>query len=135
MKNITLDSPLHDIVGAWTAALRSGKFQQGEGYLTRITDHGDKDCCLGVLCKILIPNDTGRATVHNTSVVTYGGQTSVPPNEIMRKFGERVGDEDDDEWGDDFFDKLIEMNDSGKPFIEIADEIEVQYRDVLHGRD
>lgn len=33
----------------WIAALRSGKYEKGQGYLKR----GDKYCCLGVLVEIL----------------------------------------------------------------------------------
>jgi len=37
-----------DIAVKWVAALRSGKYQQGEGVLR----DGDSFCCLGVLCDI-----------------------------------------------------------------------------------
>lgn len=37
-----------DILKDWVAALRSGKFEQGTGYLNA----HNKFCCLGVLCEI-----------------------------------------------------------------------------------
>ncbi len=41
-----------EIKAAWLAALRSGEFKQGRGYLHRINPdgRGDTFCCLGVLC-------------------------------------------------------------------------------------
>lgn len=38
----------------WLAALRSGKYKQGRGYLLEIDDQGNKTyCCLGVACKVV----------------------------------------------------------------------------------
>jgi len=37
-----------DIKQAWLTALRSGDYQQGQGYLRQ----GDQYCCLGVLCDL-----------------------------------------------------------------------------------
>ena len=37
-----------DIKQAWLTALRSGNYQQGQGYLRQ----GDQYCCLGVLCDL-----------------------------------------------------------------------------------
>jgi hypothetical protein len=37
----------------WVTALRSGKYEQGQGQLaTLYTNHNTKYCCLGVLCDI-----------------------------------------------------------------------------------
>lgn len=39
----------------WVAALRSGKYPQGHGRLSRKTADGtSKFCCLGVLCEVLV---------------------------------------------------------------------------------
>lgn len=35
----------------WAQALEGGEYQQGDGQLTRSTDDGEVDCCLGVACK------------------------------------------------------------------------------------
>lgn len=37
-----------DVKQAWLTALRSGDYQQGQGYLRQ----GDQYCCLGVLCDL-----------------------------------------------------------------------------------
>jgi hypothetical protein len=41
-----------DIAKLWTAALRSGKYKQGHGYLHSIKDDNETFCCLGVLCDL-----------------------------------------------------------------------------------
>jgi hypothetical protein len=38
-----------DVKTKWTAALRSGRYRQGTGYLHR----GDAFCCFGVLCDVV----------------------------------------------------------------------------------
>ena len=40
----------------WVAALRSGRFQQGTGKLTRLSEDGQVAacCCLGVLCELAL---------------------------------------------------------------------------------
>lgn len=38
----------------WVAELRSGKYKQGIARLHKVTDEGDKFCCLGVLCEIAV---------------------------------------------------------------------------------
>lgn len=37
----------------WVAALRSGKYEQGQ---KRLRSDDDKYCCLGVLCDVINPN-------------------------------------------------------------------------------
>lgn len=36
----------------WVEALRSGKYKQGEGYLSRVDNGAEKFCCLGVVFDI-----------------------------------------------------------------------------------
>lgn len=40
----------------WVKALRSGKYEQGNGVLRMKEDGEDKFCCLGVACDLLRPN-------------------------------------------------------------------------------
>ena len=40
-----------DVKERWIAALRSGKYKRGSGYLRRDTDAGVCHCCLGVLAE------------------------------------------------------------------------------------
>jgi len=37
----------------WVAALRSGKYKQGDTYLKNTTDGKTKFCCLGVACDLV----------------------------------------------------------------------------------
>ena len=62
----------------WIAALRSGKYTQGQGHLRQKDDSlGSKTglsyCCLGVLCEV--------------AKVKYNGDDGFPPDQ----FGRRVG--------------------------------------------
>ena len=41
-----------EIAKLWVAALRSGKYKQGRGYLHSIKDDNETFCCLGVLCDL-----------------------------------------------------------------------------------
>lgn len=107
----------------WIAALRSGMYKQGTKKL-RDLKPGDDDysfCCLGVLTQIC-------AADRNTQfekLCVYGREILSPEvvdwarldsgNPILRgRFGRNFGD------------SLAEMNDSGKTFAEIADEIEAR---------
>lgn len=47
-----------EIKKQWVEALRSGKYEQGQGRL----DYEGKQCCLGVLCKIAPENIVSRKT-------------------------------------------------------------------------
>lgn len=48
-KEIT--QPTKQQIKDWCAALRSGQYEQGKGYLQQAEEY----CCLGVACKIFIP--------------------------------------------------------------------------------
>lgn len=47
---------LNDNAKKLVDALRSRKYNQGFGRLTSITPTGDRDCCLGVACKVAMEN-------------------------------------------------------------------------------
>lgn len=91
----------------WLEALRSGKYKQGKHLLRSVHD---QFCCLGVLCDVIDPTLWTRDGERRYS---YDGYAAVLPTSIERlaKIGRRT-------------DTLIAMNDSGKPFTEIADYIE-----------
>ena len=44
----------------WVKALRSGQYDQTQGYLCEISKKGDSFCCLGVLCDIYAREDKDR---------------------------------------------------------------------------
>ena len=96
----------------WLAALRSGEFKKGKGYLEKEDKKGSSFCCLGVACKITHPklDIKGKHYIENK---VKKKTTKIP--KILK------GDDDDNI----LVKKLSEMNDSGKySFNRIADWIE-----------
>lgn len=70
MKEITVEEAL-----IWTASLRSGKYKQGKYYL----ESGNNEfCCLGVACKVFIPED--KINKNNKGVIkgAYPSCTNQP---------------------------------------------------------
>lgn len=91
----------------WVEALRSGEYQQGQG---RLRD-GDSFCCLGVLCDLIDPNGWDSFRYWHYDGDVFQG---MPPLDIHNRY-HRYGLD---------FERLATLNDSGKPFEEIADYIE-----------
>lgn len=102
-----------EIKARWVAALRSGQYEQAQGMLCI----DGTFCCLGVLCDVA-GTDNGAAGGRwtPTDCFTYQGETeeTVLPEGLRW----RAGIPHDDQLC------LIEMNDNGKSFAEIADFIE-----------
>lgn len=99
----------------WIEALRSGTYQQGAGCLRRKSPNGERFCCLGVLHDIAgsgwvedgaayVTRDDGLKVQLELSLLSRIGLPS-----IDRRDGEGA---------------LIEMNDAGKSFNDIADLLE-----------
>ena len=89
----------------WLTALRSGKYEQGKGYLKN-TD--EKYCCLGVACLVggLTPDEIGGKCIISAMSLF---------DEIPKKLRS----------GNALSGWLVEMNDiQGKSFLEIADWVE-----------
>ena len=101
-----------DIKQAWLTALRSGDYQQGQGYLRQ----GDHYCCLGVLCdlygKAVGPEWEGGLQKDIRSIC--GHETTLP-----LKVQEWAGIPGKPNPLD-----LAAMNDSGATFEELANIIE-----------
>jgi hypothetical protein len=94
----------------WVAALRSGKYRQGE---MTLRDYDDKFCCLGVLCDLVKPDGWVRGTGRYVFEFESQVQTTKLPWSVI----DIVGDVNQ---GD-----LIRMNDNDKAsFEKIADFIE-----------
>lgn len=73
-----------EIATRWTAALRSGRYEQGRGLLSA----NGKFCCLGVLCEIAV--DDGIITKEEgDDYVDYGpeGDGLVLPSIVMKWAG------------------------------------------------
>lgn len=91
----------------WVEALRSGEYKQGQNAL-RTNDN--KFCCLGVLCDVVDANCwTTRGGVYY-----YGLQRYTLPRQLMETLQLSIPQEA----------MIIELNDTGHTFEEIADYIE-----------
>jgi hypothetical protein len=103
-----------EIKAKWVAALRSGEYKQGLGYLCD-TDYNY--CCLGVLTDIYCQEVFG---------------TKLKPHVMAHEEGEWLTDEvviwaalpDGDPYVTGLSDRLSAVNDDGVSFEEIADIIE-----------
>lgn len=104
----------------WIAALRSGEFEQTTTYLTK----DDRDCCLGVACKLFVAeNPDGIAVVPVNNHVTYGGNDATLPDPVREWLG--LADEEGMFIGEDGRKQwLTVLNDRGRTFEEIADIVE-----------
>lgn len=111
-----------EIKEKWVAALRSGDYQQGTGYLHRTDGGQDQYCCLGVLCELAIA-DGIPVDVHKVPTggyYQYGGKDSFLPREVIAWAG--MEGNDDPEVHEDG--SLSILNDTGHSFAKIADLIE-----------
>ena len=103
-----------DIKQAWLTALRSGNYQQGQGYLRQ----GDQYCCLGVLCdlygKAVGPEWEGSDQYGSDCVHSIHGSEVVLPVKIMIWAGLEDRNPLD----------LAAHNDNGSTFEELANIIE-----------
>jgi len=104
----------------WLEALRSGRYEQGQGRLRR----GNTFCCLGVGCDVAIKEElvdgTWRvdANYYFFEVVGYLDCSHVLSYELIDLFG----------IDSDIHDRLISMNDDDeRSFAEIADYLEEQW--------
>jgi hypothetical protein len=121
----------------WVEALRSGKYEQGNGYLRQ----GGLYCCLGVACELFIeehPNDLARELVPDygdafryvTLHPAYkkegdNGALAILPIIVKDWLGLTSTDGEfilgKADWK---YNNLTVLNDEGTPFTEIADIIE-----------
>lgn len=105
----------------WLTALRGGAYAQTRRVLHDRETGGY--CCLGVLCDVY-RQETGRGDwethgtdfdgLRNRDVALYLGEALVPPAEVLAWAGLEIGNAD----------RLAGMNDEGKDFEDIAEEIE-----------
>lgn len=101
---------LPELKAKWVEALRSGKYKQG---ILCLRSFDDKFCCLGVLCDIeKVPCfRSGDRYLYDYIVYKMGGcLPTVKLDEIGLSHAE--------------MDVLVDMNDHGRTFAEIATYIE-----------
>ena len=121
-----MNKPIADM---WTAALKSGEYTQGKGYLCSESKRGKEYCCLGVLCDLYNkhnpPMETQyRNTMCDTKHTLFDGYNGDLPPVVLEWSGmhSRNGIRD--------FPKppLIALNDEcGYSFIDIANVIEEEW--------
>lgn len=92
----------------WLEALRSGRYEQGQGYLK---NKKNKFCCLGVLCDLVDPTKWA----YTYSAMSYEESRTWLPYSIkdMTRLVQMLVE-----------DQLASMNDQGISFKEIANYIE-----------
>lgn len=106
MENVTVSdvANMNPKVGLmWAEALESGEYEQGRGLLTeRLPDGVERDCCLGVLCKLAIkagvkvevevrPTSDDDDAGEGSSRLGYDLNFGVPPESVSRWAGLRPG--------------------------------------------
>lgn len=98
------------------AALRSGEYEQGTGWLC----NGGKHCCLGVASELYAKENPDFTVIDKDGIKTFGGNTATCPLSVKNWLGL---------WSDfgttkDENKSLVSLNDTGFTFNEIADFIE-----------
>lgn len=116
----------------WIEALRSGKYQQGEGYLKVFSEEKGtfQYCCLGVACEIFKETLNLREEEENRGSSSFNGLGLIPPGEIVSllglhtAYGNKYGDAAEEEFQGA---SLVDLNDELKlSFEEIAEVLEKQ---------
>ena len=136
------------IADKWVKALNSGKYAQTEGRLCKNGYKNDSFCCLGVLTDLYIQDKhkttkNGKYTCgweaeteFNKKIYSFEGETEELPQKVAKWAGMK-STYGDIKWGNkdlgiEFkstdFDSLIDMNDSGKSFKDIAQVIKKYWR-------
>ena len=105
-----------EIRARWTAALRSGDYQQGREQL----HYGGTWCCLGVLCDLAEKDGVITSTDSGQGWRSYGGCHDYPPDAVVNWAGLPGYNPRAETPGP----TLVALNDSGASFLEIADAID-----------
>lgn len=116
----------------WVAALRSGEYKQGTGYLHRKAHGEERFCCLGVASDLAwragaVEREMHTHIIHPT--FEYEGRDCYPPEKVLEWFGS-LGEpmtvvQYEDPQGRLYTELLDELNDSDRfTFDQIADMIE-----------
>lgn len=70
----------------WIAALRSGEYARGCGFLCRTGKKYDYFCCLGVACDIVAPGEWHGSGVSDECLRTREDYTRRPPPSMDKEF-------------------------------------------------
>lgn len=125
-----------EIKAQWTAALRSGEYEQGREYLSS----DGKFCCLGVLCDLAVRAGIIEQYTTYTPYTDYGqGDDEILPSEVAAWAGLAGENRQNPVTNPEGIDGLLwsrrgerhptlaELNDGGTPFAKIAEVIEAQF--------
>jgi hypothetical protein len=120
----------------WTAALRSGKYEQGQNALCS----GGAFCCLGVLAEIsgfekvaneeegyveyLFSKDGIGETLKEDAVIPYSLQRTILEDLDLRARVPSATIGGNEFWAEELHARLISLNDNGVTFEQIADYID-----------
>jgi len=108
----------------WIAALRSGEYKQGDGYLAEFQDGSYHYCCLGVLYEIAVADGVINSSLSPMDDYdgNYGSSKSHSylPDEVIDWAELRSNNP----WIANSSNTLAGFNDSGASFEEIANIIE-----------
>lgn len=120
------------IAKKWVAALRSGNYKQTDGTLRDATGF----CCLGVLCNLHAETHP-KTAAKQTSLYEYMGEQASLPEKVV-KWAEMYDEDGHRRDGvklkiigmSERFSSLSSANDDGASFLEIADYIEENYKEL-----
>jgi len=122
-----------EVKAQWTAALRSGEYEQGHNALA----NSGRYCCLGVLCELAVKAEVIPAPVEgHDGDMEYGDEAEslfLPPKVAEWAQIESSPTADPDgfpegvQWDTDGPAGLANLNDGGTPFAVIADIIDQQF--------
>ena len=105
----------------WLEALRSGEYDQTQSMLLDRTPEGDKFCCLGVLCNLYAQEHPGTGFRLDGNYKFFETSWNLPKKvakwakiSLVTKYPNDQSTET----------KLIDLNDNGKDFNQIANWIE-----------
>lgn len=111
---------MNDNAKKWIAALRSGEYKQCQNRL----QNEDKFCCLGVACMVY-EKETGKEAVRGSESGELDGLSLNAQPDVFNWLGLY---NDNGDAKKTTLPALIQLNDDGKSFEDIADHIE-KYED------
>ena len=104
-----------NLLKAWIAALRSGKYHQVDGQLCEVRGNQTFHCCLGVACRVMHKNGVNIDMFNDGNNVLFDGEMCHLNNELRTELTITLDEQE----------KLVRMNDEDRAsFREIADFIE-----------
>lgn len=119
-----------EVAKIWVDALRSGEYTQGKQAL-KFTKAGKcYHCCLGVLCELYDKYNEEKLTEtisdNSRRIIAFDGETEILP-ERVREWAGLLNKRGSFNSG---FESLMQFNDTGSSFEDIADVIEQNVKNL-----